>query len=160
MSLPAPKIEPLMQSYFSTQPGFRNRCERRSRRAVRLPLQGEKVAARSAGVGTFVSTVQQSGIGDPCGCARCHFRPVVLDGGVSFPLTLALSRWERELASRVLPMSDVAPAATVHRAIQRRDARTTQWLRFAPARRAILPLPKGWGEGEASVERSICDYRE
>src|SRR6266571_2765122 len=58
---------------------------------------------------------------------------------VAFPLTLALSRRERELASRVFLRSDIAPTGTVRFVIQRRDDRTTQRLRFAPARWAILP---------------------
>jgi hypothetical protein len=76
----------------------------------------------------------------------------VLVGCVSFPLTLALSLWEREQACCVFLGSDVTPSGTVRSAIQRRDTRTTQRVRFATKRRAILLLPKGegWGEGNSS----------
>src|SRR6266704_2933857 len=74
----------------------------------------------------------------------------VLIGGVSFPLTLALSRREREQACCVVLGSDVTPTGTVRSAIQRRDTRTTQRVRFATKRRAILPLPKGEGRGEGN----------
>ena len=61
----------------------------------------------------------------------CKIRPAVLVADVSFPLTLALSRRERELASCVFLRMDVAAAGTVRSAIQRRDARTIQRFRFA-----------------------------
>src|SRR5947209_7878604 len=71
--------------------------------------------------------------------SACKFRPAILVGGASFPLTLALraatiSRRERE-----------------HR-IPRRDESSRSGL--AQGRRAILPLPKGEGrgEGEATLE--------
>ena len=72
----------------------------------------------------------------------------VLVGCVSFPLTLALR--EREQACCVVLGSDVTPTGTVRSAIQRRDTRTTQRVRFATKRRAILPLPKGEGRGEGN----------
>src|SRR5713101_464333 len=81
----------------------------------------------------------------------------VLVGCVSFPLTLALSLRERERACCVVLGSDVTPTGTVRSAIQRRDTRTTQRVRFATKRRAILPLPQGEGrgEGEATLETPI-----
>ena len=67
-----------------------------------------------------------------------------------------LSPWkgEREQPSCVFLRSDVAPTGTARSAIQRLGTRTTQRARFATARRAILPLPKGEGrgEGEATLE--------
>jgi len=63
-----------------------------------------------------------------------------------------LSPWkgEREQPSCVFLRSDVAPTGTARSAIQRLGTRTTQRVRFATARRAILPLPKGEGRGEGN----------
>src|SRR5713101_9986027 len=72
--------------------------------------------------------------------ALAKIRPAVLIGGVSFPLTLALSRRERE-----------------HR-IPRGDKSRRSGL--AKARRATLPLPKGEGgvRGKArSKHQCACD---
>ena len=68
-------------------------------------------------------------------------------------LTFVLSDGEREPASCVILKSDLAPAGTVRSATQRRDIRTTQRIRFATQRRAILPLPKGEG-GVRGKERT------
>jgi len=62
----------------------------------------------------------------------------------------ALSLREREQPCCVFPKTDVAPTGTVRSAIQGRDTRTTQRVRFATKRREILPQGRGRGEGEAS----------
>src|SRR6266853_1753594 len=62
-----------------------------------------------------------------------------------------LSPGEREPASCVFVRSGVASVVTVRSAIQRRDSRTTQRVRFATQRRAILPRPKGEGRGEGET---------
>src|SRR5713226_7708573 len=95
-------------------------------------------------------------------------RLAVLVGGVSFPLTLALSPREREQSYCVFLKSDVAPTGTVRSAIQRRDRRTTQRARFATMRRAILPLPEGEGgvrgkqssKHHCASDRAPFDHRQ
>ncbi len=52
---------------------------------------------------------------------------------------------ERGQPSSTFLKSQAAPIGTVRAAIQLRDTRTTQRVRFATQQRAILSLPKGEG---------------
>jgi hypothetical protein len=149
-----------------------------------------RLGALPPSTGSALDGIANSDSGRRSSCA-CKIRPAVLVGCVWFPLTLALSRREREhriprcnesrrsgLANTrraILPLpkgegqgegeatletpvrlriaDELNDTGTVRSAIQGRDTRTTQRVRCATQRRAILPLPKGEGRGEGEKSR-------
>ncbi len=139
---------------FSLSPTAGERAERRIRffSAAVWDWRPWQLRALPPPTGSALDVIANSDSGSRSSCA-CKVRPAVSVGCVSFPLTLALSLREREQPSCVFLKPGVAPTGTVRSAIQGRDTRTTQRVRFATQRRAILPLPKGEGRGEGEKSR-------